>query len=87
MGGSGPTLTLVGDCIASRPLTPTAERDAAIAGVVDLLRRSDAAIGNLETAIAGLEIPDIAPWGVPDDWLVRAEPAVAADLRALGFDA
>ncbi len=64
-----------------------AERDPGFAGVIELLRSADAAIGNLETPIAALDTPGLVPWGVPDDWAVRAEPAVVADLRALGFDA
>lgn len=83
----GPAVAIVGDCIASRPLAPSAERDAGLAAVIERLRAADAAIGNLETAIAGIDAPDLVSWGVPDDWAVRAEPSVAADLRTLGFDA
>jgi poly-gamma-glutamate synthesis protein (capsule biosynthesis protein) len=82
-----PTVAIVGDCIASRPLAPLAEHDEGFEAVVELLRRADAAIGNLETAIVGLDAGGIVPWGVSDDWAVRAEPGVAADLRAMGFDA
>lgn len=82
-----PTLAIVGDCIASRPLAPLAEGDDELAGVVERLRRADVTVGNLETAIVGLDAGGLAPWGVADDWVVRAEPSVAADLRALGFDA
>lgn len=87
MTRSGPTVAIVGDCIASRPLLPLVRRDGAFAATVERLRTADVAIGNLETTIAGLDVPEVAPWGVPEDWLVRAEPGVAADLRALGFDA
>lgn len=83
---SRPTIALVGDCIASRPLAPSARPDARFGAVVDRLRAADATIGNLETPICSLETPGVVPWGVPDDWSVRAEPSVAADLRALGFD-
>ncbi len=79
-------IAAVGDLVTTRPLTPIAAGDEGFADVVALLRGADATFGNLETAIVGLEEPGIHPWGVPDDWSVRADPAVAADLRDVGFD-
>ena len=85
--GGGLTIAVVGDCIASRPLVQLAARDEPFAEVVQILRGADATIGNLETPILDLGLPGAVPWAAPDDWVVRAEPAVAADLHALGFDA
>ena len=83
----GLTAALVGDCIPSRPLAQLAERDRRFGSVVEILRRAEATVGNLETPILDVGLQGAAPWGAPDDWVVRASPPVAADLRALGFDA
>jgi poly-gamma-glutamate synthesis protein (capsule biosynthesis protein) len=50
-----------------------------------LLRGSNASFGNLETTIVDLREPGVHPWSVPEDDTVRAEPACATDLKAMGF--
>jgi poly-gamma-glutamate capsule biosynthesis protein CapA/YwtB (metallophosphatase superfamily) len=82
----GFTLAAVGDCIISRPLSQLAATDPRFAEVVRLLRDSHATFGNLETSITDAGAPGVLPMGTPEDWTVRADPASAADLRALGFD-
>ena len=82
----GFTLAAVGDCIISRPLTQLAATDAGFAAVVDRLRTAHATFGNLETSITDADARGVVPMGVPEDWTVRGEPAVAADLRSMGFD-
>ena len=80
------TVAAVGDCITTRPLLPFAATEPSFAQVVSLLRGSDATFGNLETSIVDLTATDAVPWGLPDDWAVRAQPEAALDLRSLGFD-
>ncbi|MGH2631260.1 MAG: CapA family protein [Actinomycetota bacterium] len=80
------TVAAVGDCIASRPLLPFAASEPSFAQVVSLLRGSDATFGNLETSIVDLTDTESVPWGLPDDWAVRAQPETALDLRSLGVD-
>jgi poly-gamma-glutamate capsule biosynthesis protein CapA/YwtB (metallophosphatase superfamily) len=82
----GFTLAAVGDCIISRPLGQLALGDDRFAAVVRLLRDAHATFGNLETSITDVGAADVGPMGVPEDWTVRAEPAVAVDLRSMGFD-
>jgi poly-gamma-glutamate capsule biosynthesis protein CapA/YwtB (metallophosphatase superfamily) len=84
---SGPfTLSVVGDCITTRPLHPLVQRDPAFADVVALLRGTDATFGNLEASIVDLTDTAATPSALPDDWAIRASPDTALDLRALGFD-
>jgi poly-gamma-glutamate synthesis protein (capsule biosynthesis protein) len=80
------TVAVAGDCIVTRPLLPMVGVDRPFAEVVSLLRGADAAFGNLETSIVDLADTAAVPWGLPDDWAVRAQPDCALDLRALGFD-
>jgi poly-gamma-glutamate capsule biosynthesis protein CapA/YwtB (metallophosphatase superfamily) len=82
----GFTLAAVGDCIISRPLTQLTAIDERFARVVGLLRDAHVTFGNLETSITDLDAPDVVPMGVPEDWTVRGVPAVAPDLRTMGFD-
>ncbi len=83
---AGPlTVALAGDCIASRPITQLANRLPGFAAVLDILRSSDICCSNLETSI--IDITDFVghPYGWDGDWPLLAEPAVAADLAAMGF--
>jgi len=82
----GFTLAAVGDCIISRPLSQNLGRDPAFAGVVDILQRADVTFGNLETTILDIRNFRGHPFVPMDDWPVLAVPAVATDLRAMGFD-
>ncbi len=82
--GDGFSLALVGDCIVSHPLAPRLGRDADFAGAVERLRRSTVAVGNLETSIVDMRSFAGHP-RTTDDWGLAATPAVADDLRELGF--
>jgi len=82
--GDGFSLALVGDCIVSHPLRPLLGRDADFAGAVERLRRSTVAGGNLETSIVDMRSFAGHP-RTTDDWGLAATPAVADDLRELGF--
>lgn len=77
-------LTAVGDCIISRPLAPQLERVTGFAPLVEMLRGSTAAFGNLETSI--IDIREFAGYPrIVDDWGLVSTPDVAEDLAALGF--
>ncbi|HEU4401315.1 MAG TPA: CapA family protein [Candidatus Polarisedimenticolia bacterium] len=84
--GDGFTLAAVGDCIISRPLSALLKTDAGFAGAARIVREAEVAFGNLETPIVDLRSFKGSPQGGWDDWPVSAEPGVAADLKALGFD-
>jgi poly-gamma-glutamate capsule biosynthesis protein CapA/YwtB (metallophosphatase superfamily) len=72
------SLVAVGDIIPSRRLFQTSR--TGFAEVVDLVSRADAAVANLDTALTLR--------GAPREKLinVRADPAIAPDLRQMGFD-
>ncbi|MEX0991179.1 MAG: CapA family protein [Actinomycetota bacterium] len=81
----GFTLAAVGDCITSRPLVPTLQRDAGFANAIDILRDATTTFGNLETSVIDIRGFRGSPrtWG---DWDMAAPPTVIEDLIALGFD-
>lgn len=80
----GFTLTAVGDCISSRVLSPRLETDSSFAAIIELLRRGDVAFGNLETGV--FDIRGFEGYQrTMDDWAIVGPPAVARDLRNLGF--
>lgn len=80
----GFTLTAVGDCISSRVLSPRLETDPSFAAIIELLRRGDVAFGNLETGV--FDIRGFEGYQrTMDDWAIVGPPAVARDLRSLGF--
>jgi hypothetical protein len=81
----GFTLAAVGDCIITRTLSQNAARAPAFAAVLKLLRSADATYGNMETSILDLTASHPAPNPGPDDWAMAAAPAVAKDLKAMGF--
>ena len=82
----GFTLATVGDCITSRPLSHMRSRDEAFDAVVKILRRADAAFGNLETSILDIRSFKGHPHSGAGDWGLTSLPAVAGDLSAMGFD-
>jgi poly-gamma-glutamate synthesis protein (capsule biosynthesis protein) len=80
------TLAAVGDCILSHPLTPLLPEEPEFAAVVEILRTADAAFGNFEnTAIDWRQFSGY-PHRTPGDWALVADPAVAPDLKQMGFD-
>ena len=81
----GFTLAAVGDCIITRPISQNAGRDPAFAAVLKMLRAADATYGNLEMSILDLTVSRPGPNPGPDDWPMAATPAVAKDLKAMGF--
>jgi poly-gamma-glutamate capsule biosynthesis protein CapA/YwtB (metallophosphatase superfamily) len=79
------TLALVGDMIIARPLSTSAP----VAGfdrLLSVIRHSDAAFGNLETSLIDMRHFTGAPYPFDGDWANIGAPAVAADLRNMGFD-
>lgn len=80
----GFSLAATGDCLATRPLAPTLERDPGSAEVVALLRGATVAFGNMETSILDIRGFTGAPRTV-EDWGMFGPPSVATDLAALGF--
>ena len=79
-------LVAVGDCIISRPLLPYIGRDPDFARAVEVLKSGDATYGNLETSILDMRTFKGFPYTGPDDMPLVAEPGVAKDLAAMGFD-
>jgi poly-gamma-glutamate capsule biosynthesis protein CapA/YwtB (metallophosphatase superfamily) len=84
--GDGFTLTAVGDCIISRPLSQYAKREEGFAKVLEILRRGDVTYGNMETSILDLRRFKGFPYTGPDDVTLVAAPAVAKDMANMGFD-
>ncbi len=82
----GFTLAAVGDLITTRPLAQTLPNDPGFAAVIKILRDADTAYGNFETT--AIDLGRFAGQSYPggDDWPLAAPPAVARDLRSLGFD-
>jgi poly-gamma-glutamate capsule biosynthesis protein CapA/YwtB (metallophosphatase superfamily) len=76
----------VGDLIISRPLSQHAERLPAFSAVLDILRGANVAFGNLETTIFDPRRFEGAPYSWDGDWTNASVPAVAGDLKAMGFD-
>jgi len=80
------TLSVVGDCIISRPLSLYAQRDPDFAATVKILKQSDATYGNLETNIFDMREFKGYPTSWEGDWTLVSQPAVAKDLADMGFD-
>ena len=76
----------VGDLIISRPLSQHAESIPAFGAVLEILRSTDVAFGNLETTIFDSRRFEGAPYSWDGDWTNVSEPAVAGDLKAMGLD-
>lgn len=84
---TGPfTLAAVGDCIISHPLTPLVSADPDFSLVVDILRSADATFGNFENTALDIRSFEGFPHRSPGDWALVASPAVASDLKKMGFD-
>jgi poly-gamma-glutamate capsule biosynthesis protein CapA/YwtB (metallophosphatase superfamily) len=82
---NGFTAGAVGDLIISRPLSQYAERLPSFKSVLDILRAADVTYGNLETTIFDSRHFPGAPYSWDGDWTNSSVPAVAKDLRAMGF--
>lgn len=78
------TLALVGDLIYLREVSPTIARRAP--ELVAALAATDLVFGNLETTLLDLETFPGAPQAESGGTWLHAKPAVADDLRTLGFD-
>lgn len=81
----GFSAALVGDMIIARPLTQAAPVTG-FAEMLSIVRRADVAYGNLETSIIDIRTFSGAPHSFEGDWTNIALPAVAPDLKAMGFD-
>jgi poly-gamma-glutamate capsule biosynthesis protein CapA/YwtB (metallophosphatase superfamily) len=81
----GYTVAAVGDLIISRPLSQYAARLPGFDSVLRVLRGADVLYGNLETTIFDARYFAGAPYSWDGDWTNSSEPAVAKDLRAMGF--
>ena len=80
----GFTLTAVGDCIITRPLSAYLG-DKGFADIVDVLRRGHVRFGNCEMTIADLNSFEGYPHAWDGDYPMLGHPAVADDLANLGF--
>ena len=76
----------VGDLIISRPLSQHAQELPAFGKVIEILRGADVTFGNLETTIFEPRTFTGAPYSWDGDWTNASLPAVAGDLKAMGFD-
>jgi poly-gamma-glutamate capsule biosynthesis protein CapA/YwtB (metallophosphatase superfamily) len=81
----GFTVGAVGDLIISRPLSQYSERLPGFKSVLDILHANDVLYGNLETTIFDARNFSGAPYSWDGDWTNSSVPAVAKDLRAMGF--
>ena len=84
--GDGFTLTAVGDCILSRPISQHRHSQPAFAALLDVLRGDGVTYGNLETVLVDHDRAAASPYPWLGDWPLSCDPGVAADLRAMGFD-
>ena len=80
----GFTLSAVGDCIISRPMTSWLS-DAGFAAVIEVLRQGDVVYGNLETSLIDMDRFEGYPHAWAADYPLVSHPAVAQDLADLGF--
>lgn len=83
--GAGFTLIAVGDCILSRPVSQLRSARPAFAALLDVLAAGTAVYGNLETVLLDPGRCDGAPHAWRGDWPLSCDPAVAHDLRSMGF--
>ena len=79
-------LIAVGDCILSRPVSQYARGELEFAQALNVLKAGDATYGNLETSILDISTFKGFPYTGVDDVPLVADPAVAKDLAAMGFD-
>ena len=83
---SGFRLIAVGDCIISRPLSQYAGSAPEFSRVLQMLKQGDAVYGNLETSILDMREFQGFPYTGADDVPLVADPRVAKDLAAMGFN-
>ncbi|MEP6885741.1 MAG: CapA family protein [Gammaproteobacteria bacterium] len=83
---NGFTVGAVGDLIISRPLSQYSESLPPFKATLEVLRAVDALYGNLETTIFDARYFNGAAYAWDGDWTNSSVPAVAKDLRAMGFD-
>jgi poly-gamma-glutamate synthesis protein (capsule biosynthesis protein) len=81
----GFVVTSVGDLIISRPLSQYAPRIQQFGAVIERLKKADITYGNLETTIFDPRSFQGSPYSWDGDWTNASLPAVARDLRAMGF--
>ncbi|MGA2189575.1 MAG: CapA family protein [Steroidobacteraceae bacterium] len=81
----GFTIGAVGDLIISRPLSQYASQLPAFAAALELMHRTDVLYGNLETTIFDARNFSGAPYSWDGDWTNSSTPAVALDLKGMGF--
>ncbi len=81
----GFTMGAVGDLIISRPLSQYAQRLPPFKALLDVLQSSDALYGNLETTLFDARHFTGAPYSWDGDWTNSSVPAVARDLKLMGF--
>lgn len=81
----GFTAGAVGDLIISRPLSQYAARLPGFKSLLDVLRATDVLYGNLETTLFDARNFAGAPYSWDGDWTNSSVPAVAADLKLMGF--
>ena len=82
----GFTVTAVGDLIISRPLRQEAARLPGFKAVLGRLKQGDVLFGNMESTIFDVRYFSGAPYSYDGDWTNASLPAVAKDLREMGFD-
>jgi poly-gamma-glutamate capsule biosynthesis protein CapA/YwtB (metallophosphatase superfamily) len=82
----GFTLSAVGDCVLSRPMSQFRSSQPAFGALLDVLDASSVVYGNLETVIFDPRTLDAAPYPWEDDWPLACDPSTAADVRGMGFD-
>ncbi len=81
----GFVIASVGDMIISRPLSQYAARMPAFRAVVERLKKTDVAFGNLETTLFDPRSFKGSPYSWDGDWTNASLPAVAQDLRDMGI--
>lgn len=82
---NGFTVGAVGDLIISRPLSQYAARLPGFKSTLEVLHSGDVLYGNLETTIFDARNFAGAPYSWDGDWTNSSVPAVAKDLRVMGF--
>ncbi len=81
----GFTAAAVGDLIISRPMSQVAPQVPAFAAVIEILRGTNVTFGNLETTIFDPRTFEGSPYSWDGDWTNASVPAVAYDLKSMGF--
>lgn len=75
----------VGDLVISRPLSQYAKSMPEFKAVLDLLKAPTVLYGNMESAIFDARSFKGSPYSWDGDWTNSALPAVARDLKSMGF--